>query len=100
MSIAQLLHSIYNHTNMTTTMSTILEIRKRLGVTQKAFAEGIGVTQGNVSFYERSQQTVPPKVAAKLIAYAAALGHVVTFDEIYAGELATPSPAEPAKVER
>ncbi len=85
---------------MTTTMSTILEIRKRLGVTQKAFAEGIGVTQGNVSFYERSQQTVPPKVAAKLIAYAAALGHVVTFDEIYAGELATPSPAEPAKVER
>lgn len=68
-------------------MSTILEIRKRLGVTQKAFAEGIGVTQGNVSFYERGQQTVPPRVAAKLIAYAIALGHVVTFNEIYAGEL-------------
>lgn len=57
-------------------------IRRRLGVTQSVLADALGVTQGNVSNYERGQ-TVPPAVAAKLIEYARGAGEVVTFDEIY-----------------
>ncbi|MFC6520104.1 helix-turn-helix domain-containing protein [Undibacterium arcticum] len=44
-------------------------IRERLGVTQAAIADAIGVTQGNVSHYEKGQ-TVPPDVARRLIEYA------------------------------
>ena len=63
-------------------MSTILTIRRRLGVTQATLADGIGVTQGNVSNYERGQR-VSPVVAERLIAYARSLGHQITFDDIY-----------------
>lgn len=80
-------------------MSNIKSIRDRLGVTQAAMADAIGCTQGNVHHYERGQ-TVPPDAAKRLIAYAARLGHVITFDEIYAApapyaalpELATAQP--------
>jgi putative transcriptional regulator len=47
---------------------------------------GIGVTQGNVSNYERGQ-TMPPDVAARLIAYAKTLGHSITHNDIYASEV-------------
>lgn len=71
-------------------MSTIKAIRERLGITQAALAEGIGCTQGNVGHYERGQ-TVPPDAAKRLIAYARALGHLVTYDDIYGpAELAQP----------
>jgi putative transcriptional regulator len=63
-------------------MNPIARIRAQLGVTQSAMADALNVTQGNVSHYERGQG-VPPEVAKRLIAYAQAMGHVVTFDDIY-----------------
>jgi putative transcriptional regulator len=64
-------------------MNALKSIRERLGVTQIALGEALGVTQGNVSFYEKGQ-TVPPAVAAKLIDYAKGRGVALTFDDIYA----------------
>lgn len=64
-------------------MNPIYDIRARLGVTQAAMAQGIGVTQGNVSNYERGQ-TMPPDVAGRLIAYAKTLGHTITHNDVYA----------------
>ena len=61
-------------------------IRKRLGITQTALAAGIGVTQGNVSHYERGQ-AIPPDVAERLIDFARTLGVVLTFDDIYRREI-------------
>jgi len=63
-------------------MTAIKQIRERLGVTQAALAQGIGVTQGNVSHYEHGQ-TVPPEVASRLIEFACASGVRLTFDDIY-----------------
>lgn len=68
-------------------MNTIKFIRNRLGVTQSVLAIGIGCTQGNVGHYERGQ-TMPPDAAKRLIDYAAGLGHAITFNDIYAPELA------------
>ena len=68
-------------------------IRARIGATQASMAEALGVTQGNVSFYEKGQ-TIPPSVAAKLIEFAKSHGHVITYDDIYAGDSAsTEAPA-------
>lgn len=72
-------------------MNAIYAIRKQLGVTQAALASGIGVTQGNVYLYEKKGQTVPPKVAEKLIEYAGTLGVTLTFDQIYRPD---PAPAQ------
>ena len=74
-------------------MNAIHAIRKQLGVTQAELARGIGVTQSNVSFYEKGQ-TVPPNVASRLIAYARGLGTELTFDRIYRSGLADPTPAQ------
>ena len=63
-------------------MNLIKALRTRLGVTQDVLAANIGVTQGNVSNYERGQ-SMPPEVAKRLIMYAATLGHAVTYDDIY-----------------
>lgn len=63
-------------------MNTISTIRAKLGITQTALADGIAVTQGNVSNYERGQ-TMPPDVAKRLIRFAKGRGMVVTFDDIY-----------------
>jgi putative transcriptional regulator len=65
-------------------MNRIKAIRARLGVTQVVLGEAIGCTQGNIGHYERGQQTFPPDMAAKLIAFAASKGQKVSFDEIYA----------------
>jgi putative transcriptional regulator len=73
-------------------MNNLSRIRSRLGATQAVLASAIGVSQSNVSHYERGQ-TIPPDVAAQIIAYAKTLGHVVTFDEIYSCEA---TPTEPA----
>ena len=87
-------------------MSAIQTIRRRLDLTQAALAEAIGVTQGNVSFYERGQ-TVPPGVAAKLIEFAGSKGLPIGFDHIYGakelppeliGQPGAPAIPEPAKV--
>ena len=66
-------------------MKPISIIRQRLRVTQAALAVGIGVTQGNVSHYERGQ-TIPPDVARRLIDFARSQGLSLTFDQIYAPE--------------
>jgi len=63
-------------------MNKIKLIRERLGVTQKALAEGIGCVQGNVGNYENGQ-TVPPASAKRLIAFAESRGLALTFDHIY-----------------
>lgn len=65
-------------------MSNFKRIRTVLGLSQSALARLLGMTQGNVSFYELGRQTVPPDVAAKLINVAKARGHTLTFDDIYA----------------
>jgi len=66
-------------------MNAISRIRADLGVTQRQLGEALGVTQGNVHFYERGQ-TMPPKVARRLIAFASDRGVRVTFDDIYGAE--------------
>lgn len=63
-------------------MNNIRQIRQLLGMSQSALGDAIGVTQGNISFYELGQD-VPPKVARRLIAVAAKMGRVITFDDIY-----------------
>lgn len=69
-------------------MNNIKSIRERLGVTQAELAAALGMTQGNVSFYERGQM-VPPDAARKMIDFASARGQVITFNDIYMPELAT-----------
>ena len=61
----------------------IKKIRLHLGLTQQAFADMLGCTQGNVGHYELRAQMVPPEVAKKLIAEAAKRGSVVTYEDIY-----------------
>lgn len=58
------------------------QIRKTLGVTQAAVAEALGVSQGNVSFYERGQ-TIPPEIATRLIEFARGRGHDISYNDIY-----------------
>ncbi|OEZ91501.1 helix-turn-helix domain-containing protein [Duganella phyllosphaerae] len=69
-------------------MNRISDIRAKLALTQKALADALQVSQGNVSHYERGQ-SVPPKVAQRLIAFAAKRGHTLSFDDIYGN----PAPA-------
>jgi putative transcriptional regulator len=64
-------------------MSNIKSIRRLLGVTQQAMADGLGCTQANVSLYEKGQ-ALPPDTASRLIAYAKSQGQDITFDDVYA----------------
>lgn len=64
-------------------MSRIREIRERLGLTQAAFGECIGCSQGNVGFYERGEQKLPVDRAERLIEQAAPRGLKLTLDQIY-----------------
>ena len=64
-------------------MSNFKSIRERLGMTQQAIGKALGMTQGNVWFYEHGQ-ALPGAVAAKLIAFARRRGIALTFDDIYA----------------
>lgn len=63
-------------------MNRISRIRAKLAVTQKALADVLQVSQGNVSHYERGQN-MPPEIAKRLIAFAAKRGHPLSFDDIY-----------------
>lgn len=74
-------------------MSIFKSIREKLSMTQAAIGEAIGVTQGNVSFYERGQ-TIPPAVAGKLIGVARTMGLPLSFDQIYGSE-PLPDPVRP-----
>jgi len=64
-------------------MNSIKQIRIRMGLTQQELAAGIGVSQGNVSFYERGQ-IVPPRVAERLIEFARSKSVHITFNDVYA----------------
>ena len=64
-------------------MNNVQTIRKRLGLSQSAFADAIGVTQGNVSHIESGDQEVMPYLARRIISMAAERGVSVTFDDIY-----------------
>jgi putative transcriptional regulator len=63
-------------------MNQIKRIRTTLGVSQSLLGAGLGVSQANVSFYERGQ-SMPQEVARKLIDFAAGQGLRITFDHIY-----------------
>ena len=63
-------------------MNTIFSIRKELNVTQAQLAEALGVSQGNVSHYEKGQK-IPPVVAARLINFAMTKSIKLSFDDIY-----------------
>ncbi len=76
-------------------MNAFTQIRQRLGISQAAIAEELGCTQGNVSFYEVRDQTVPPEIARKLIGACAARGLAISFDHIYgSAELPTAETVE------
>ncbi len=79
-------------------MSNCKTIRERLALTQAALGEAIGVTQGNVSFYENGQ-SMPPDVARRLIEAASHRGLFITFDHVYGDallpELVTPEHPAP-----
>lgn len=59
-------------------------IRTRLAMSQAEMGAALGVTQSNVSMYERGQ-TVLPEVAGRLIEIARARGLEISYDHIYAG---------------
>jgi putative transcriptional regulator len=69
-------------------MNRISHIRAQLAVTQKALADVLQVSQGNVSHYERGQ-SMPPEVAKRLITFAAERGHSLSFDDIYGCPVST-----------
>ena len=79
-------------------MNALRTIRVRLGVTQAELADALGVSQGNVSFYERGQ-TIPSPVAAKLIDYARTKELPISYDHVYgAADLPPLAAAECKKV--
>ncbi len=86
------------------TAEAIKSIRSRLGLSQSALAEAMGMTQGNVSFYERGQ-TLPPDVGRRLIEIARDRGLRIDFNHIYGGVVlpaaldATAAPEAPAQAE-
>jgi transcriptional regulator with XRE-family HTH domain len=69
-------------------MSTFLDIRTRLGLTQAELGAGLGVTQGAISFYERGVIVPSPSVAARLITFAKTRKVALTYNEIYGGKAA------------
>ena len=70
-------------------MNKILEIRTKLGLSQRALADALALSQGNVSHYECGRQEVPPDVARRLISFAESRGESLTFDDIYSVDQAT-----------
>jgi putative transcriptional regulator len=68
-------------------MNNLKHVRKKLGLSQAAFAKVLGVSQGNVSHYEKRRQNVPPAVARRAIAVASERNVHITFDDIYAEPL-------------
>ena len=63
-------------------MNPIKYIRTQLGLTQAELAKVLGMSQGNVAFYERGQ-AVPPKVARRLIRFARCRGHGIGYEDVY-----------------
>lgn len=77
-------------------MSALKAIRGLLRVTQAELGEALGVTQGNVSFYERGQ-TIPPDIAGRVLDFARSRGLHITYDHLYGGA-ALPDPSADGQV--
>lgn len=73
-------------------MASINQIRRVLGLTQKALAEKLNCSQGTISYYESGAVLIPPGVASKVIEMARESGLPLTFDHIY-GDASLPDPA-------
>lgn len=58
------------------------QLRQRLGMTQAELGEALGMSQMNVSLYERGQ-SLRPEVAKQLIDLAASRGVQIDFNVIY-----------------
>lgn len=69
-------------------MNAFRRIRTRLNLSQAELGRRLGMSQGNISNYEKEEnpQTVLPEVAKALIALAKDLGHDITFNDIYAAD--------------
>lgn len=76
-------------------MNPIKTIRVRLSLTQAELAKALGMSQGNVAFYERGQ-TVPPQVAQRLIRFARDRGHDLGYEDVY-GPLETSAAGDDEK---
>lgn len=74
-------------------MNAFRTIRTRLAVSQAEIGAALGVTQSNVSFYERGQ-TIPPEVARKLIDFARGRDLALTFDHVYGASELPEAPSE------
>lgn len=79
---------------MSTLHPPIKSIRLRLGLSQAALGEALGMTQANVYHYETRGQTVMPDVARRLIAFAATKGLPLTYDHVYGAAELPPSATE------
>jgi len=66
------------------TTNNIKRVREQIGLSQAKFAAAIGVSQSNISHYERQHQDVSPGVARRVITVAQAHGLHITFNDIYA----------------
>jgi len=66
-------------------MSTnnLKHLREQLGLSQKALAGVVGLSQGSISNYECQRQLLPPTVAQRVIALAAQHGLKISYDDIY-----------------
>ncbi|MNV90753.1 helix-turn-helix protein [compost metagenome] len=64
-------------------MSPLKTIRIKLGMTQVELAEALGITQAQISKYEKGSTEIPPQHARKLILFAQTKGKRFTFNDIY-----------------
>lgn len=79
---------------ISTIMSSMRSIRVLLRVSQAELGDALGVTQSNVSFYEKGQ-SVRPEIAERLIAFARKRGVNLSYDQVY-GAAPLPKPAKAA----
>lgn len=56
----------------------LISIRKKLGLTQKAFSKKLNITQGAVSHWERGLNCPSPEIAMKIVLLAKKYGVVCT----------------------
>lgn len=71
-------------------MHNLKRIRNHLGLSQRAMAEALGCTQGNVAQREQGQP-LSSDMARKLIAAAQERGLAITFDHVYAEDIELPA---------
>lgn len=61
----------------------LLDIRKRLGMTQEQLADELGITQANVSHIETEKQILTLGNASALVGVCAKRGIVIGLDDIF-----------------